>query len=182
MVSFEIAKERLNNHIGGARRQRGSFTFDPAMLPDGIVYRFTDNFIESRRFYNDNANPHAYPIYLIGRTDNIIDPYLNQIRLNDDNEREYSKIIREGKKPVLGLWIPPEHWFRGDSNYSGRIESKCTLDTVCVEGVDTRYDDSEAKIAREEYSQDAVFKISSDGSHKTIPETRTDNLREALGE
>ena len=156
-------------YVSRCRSKNTSLTFDPYVIPNGRVYIFSKaKPRDCQDFYNDNANQYEYPIFLIGRTNNIIDPHdLDQIRFNDDNEREYYEIIREGKNPVFGLWRPDD--------------LKCWLDTVCVEGVDTRYDDSEAEIAREQYGQDSVLKIHHNGCHETLPETRNHDLGEALG-
>ena len=118
------------------------------------------SFIYSNECFNNWNNS------IINNSSNKI-IHLSGIRFNDDNEREYYEIIREGKNPVFGLWRPDD--------------LKCWLDTVCVEGVDTRYDDSEAEIAREQYGQDSVLKIHHNGCHETLPETRNRNLREASG-
>ena len=165
-------------YVSKCRIIQNSLTFDPYVIPNGRVYIFSKAKPRvCQDFYYDNANQHEYPIFLIGRTNNMCDcnaagtTRQDEIRFNDDNEREYYEIIREGKKPVFGLWRPDDSVFK----------LKCWLDTVCVEGVDTRYDDSEAEIAREQYGQDSVLKIKRDGCHETLPETRNRNLREALG-
>ena len=149
--------------------ERQSLTFDPCIDPYGRADRFTKlNLTESKSFYDDNANRHSYPIFLIARTSVIFDTSdLRLINLNDDHKRAYEEIIREQKKPVFGTWL--------DEAY------KYSVDTVCVEGVDTRFDDSEAEITREQYGQDAFIKIYHDGDFKTLPETRNYNLGEAVG-